>query len=325
LLKKIKIGLAGTNLEIEKYLKGIKTTEHFDIIGTFDTSVEKNFEIFYSINPFYDFLDRADAIFFCGNQHLNYFQLIQICIKKGKDLLIEKIPEFSYAEWSVLQKLNHEARSVFFISNIKGNCCQFIASKSLAAKPNFVKSKINLQFGKPQSNSELKDIVKENIDIVVRCVQSNIKKVKINQFFVFNQKPEKPDEIKISILFENSTNAEIIINRMAEKKENTLTFYQLGKIIKTDFESFKIEEIRLNHSQNTSINLFNENQNNTNISPSFQKTEKNIIYFDVIQKDLVNFVDCFINRVSPLVSLDEAIEVNYVLQNIAYVYEEIFI
>lgn len=325
LLKKIKIGLAGNKFSIQKYWQQISLNSSFEIVGSFDTTDEANFENFYHINPFNDFIKRTDAVFFCGNGHLNYFDLLQECIKNSKDLLVEKYPILSYNEWSILQKLNKEADVVFFISNVKGSTCQFVAAKNNANKPNFVRNKIQIPYQMSLNDLEFKQLVFENIDVVLRCVQSSIRKVSINKFFIFNQEPNQPDEIKISIAYDNASSSEIILSKLNNQIQQELTFYQKGKIIITDFNSLKIEELRLQNLSNASENLFENDVNSSLNQQVMQKLEKNIIYFDVIQKDLLNFVDCFTNRITPLVSIEESLEVVSVLQNLTYNYNEIFV
>ena len=324
MFKKIKIGLAGDDKETQKYLHHINNNPSFELVGSFDTSFPKNFENFYGLYPFTDFVKRTDVVLFCGNKHLNTCGLIVECIRSSKHLIIDKFPDLNYSEWSVIQKLAREADIVFYVSNIMGNSCQYIAAKNLSNKPHVIKSNIQIPYSVNFSDIHIKEMLMENIDMVLRCVHSPIQNIKIKKHYVFNSKEETPDEIKFFISFDNSSSAEITVNKLGNQFENTFVLYQNGKVINADFKQFKLEELRLISSPNPPQLFELSGQNPSYFKQEVQKTEKNIIYFDVIQKDLLNFVDCLNNHVSPLVSIDEAIDVVTVLQDLAYNYNEIF-
>lgn len=324
MLKKIKIGLAGCYNETQKYLHHIESNSNYEVVGSFDTSEPKNYENFYGLYPFNDFVNRTDVVLFCGNQHLTHFGLLVECIRNSKHIIVDKFPDLNYSEWSVIQKLAREADIVFYISNIMGNSCQFIAAKNLSNKPHVIKSNIQIPFSVNFTEIKIKELLMENIDMVLRCIHSPIQQIKIKKHYVFNANEETPDEIKFFISFDNSSSAEITINKLGNQFENTFVLYQNGKVINVNFKEFKLEELRLITVPN-SPQLFEISDLNTSYNKQeVQKTEKNIIYFDVIQKDLLNFVDCVNNHVSPLVSIDEAIDVMTVLQDLAYNYNEIF-
>jgi len=150
--------------------------------------------------------------------------------------------------------------------------------------------------------------------MVLRCVNSNVSKVKINKQYIFNQ---KPDEVKIHITYDNSSTSEIILNTISKSHKNILTLYQKGKIITADIQAYKVEETRLDYDLEHKLPLESVSSNTT-LSQKMNHFEKKILYFDVIQKDLLNFVDCVTNRISPMVSLEEALNVVSVMQNFTY-------
>jgi hypothetical protein len=158
--------------------------------------------------------------------------------------------------------------------------------------------------------------------MVLRCVNSPVNKVKVSRQYIFNQ---KPDEIKLHITFDNSTSSEIILNTISRDHHNVITLYQKGKIIHADLNAYKVEETRLDLNMSQQLPLDTPGASQTALSQTMQTSEKKILYFDVIQKDLLNFVDCICNHVSPLVSLDEAINVMSVMQHFTYSQHELFV
>jgi hypothetical protein len=325
LFKKIKIGIAGDIVSSQKYIQYISKQSEYDIVGTFDTSNPHNFTNFYGLYPFNDFINRLDAVVFCGNDHISISGLIIEAIRSSKHIMVEKFPDIDYNAWSVIQKLTKEADVVFSISNILGNCCQYIAAKNHSHRPNFIQSHVYIPFQTKQSEIETKQLLLENIDMVLRCVNSPIQKVDITKHYIFNSKPASPDEIKFNILFDNKTTAEIILNSTENQQSNLFKLYQKGKIIKVDINEFRMEETRHYDETANVLSLFHSPEASINFKPQIQKTEKNIIYFDVIQKDLLNFVDCITNHVTPLVSIEESMDVVSVLQDLTYNYNEIFV
>jgi predicted dehydrogenase len=311
---KINIGIAGSPDAIKSFLSYLKKSEDYNLIGTFDTSNEKNFEEFYGISPLKDFIKRADAILFCGYNHLHLFDTIVDCIKHFKHIIFEKFPDLNYTELSVLQKLRNEAETTFYITNVFGNGCVYTTARHSVNKPSFIKHKTNIPFNAKFSDHNSREILHETIDMVLRCVNSPVRKVKINQQFIFNQ---RPDEVKIHITYDNSTHSEIVLNTISTEHQNVMTLYQTGKIITADILDFKVLETRIDLDLEHKL-PFEDLSSNTAVTQKMNQFEKKILYFDVIQKDLLNFVDCITNHVSPMVSLEEAMEVVNVMQHFTY-------
>ncbi len=314
-LLKIKVGIAGESEAIKQYLPYLQSQESFEIVGSFDSSVAQNFEAFYGLSPFTDFIDRTDAIVFCGKQHHNLFDLLSECIKASKHVLFEKFPDLNFTELSLLNKYKSEADTQFYISNIFGLACTYTTARQLVSKPSFVQYLIQIPFNTPFNDASNQALLNESIDMVLRCVNSPVNKVKIDQQYIFNQ---SPDEVKLHITFDNKANAEIIMNHVSLSASQSLTLYQKGKIIKANIDQLQVEETKLDIHMSHQLPFDDPNASQTAVAQNMNTSEKKIMYFDVIQKDLMNFVDCINNRVSPLVSLEEAMSVYNVMQHLTY-------
>lgn len=319
---KIKVGIAGSTQSMGQYLPYLQKNESLEIAGSFDTADSKNFESFYGLSPFSDFLKRTDAVIFCGFQHKNLFEMLAECIKSSKHILFDKFPDLNYTELSLLNKLKLEADTQFYISNIAGLGCVYTTARQSVSKPSFIQYRIDVPFNTRFTDGHSREVLYETIDMVLRCVNSPVSKVKINKQYIFNQ---SPDEVKLNIVFDNSSTSEIVLNTVSKEPGHMLTLYQKGKIILADISSFKVEETRLDLNMEHQLPFENPLGSNTSVAQKMHTTEKKILYFDVIQKDLLNFVDCICNRVSPLVSLDEAINVVSVMQHFTYSQHESFV
>ena len=321
-MSKIRIGLAGNQHAINQYLGYLRKNDSFKVVGTFDSTDARNFESFYGLSPFSDFIKRTDAIIFCGLDHISIFDMLAECIRNSKHILIEKFPDLNYTELSVLQKLNREAAVSFLISNVHGSGCVYTTARQSVLKPSFIQNRINIPFNFNFTDHHSREILCETIDMALRCVSSPVRKVKVNRQYIFNQ---KPDEIKLHITFDNSSTSEIILNTVSHEHSHSLLLYQKGKIIFADLGSFKIEETRIDLDLEHKLPFDPIETSTTSIAQKMQKFEKKIMYFDVIQKDLLNFVDCISNRVSPLVSIEEAMDVVSVMQYFTYSQHESFV
>lgn len=318
---KINIGLAGNTASINAYLPYLQKNPSFKTVGSFDSTLDKNFEEFYGLSPLKDFIQRADAVLFCGMNHLHLFDMLVECIKHSKHIIFDKFPDLSITELNVLQKLRDEADVLFYISNVHGNGCVYTTARQSVNKPSFIQHKINVPFNSKFSDHNSRELLYETIDMVLRCVNSPVSKVKINQQFIFNH---KADEIKIHISFDNSTHSEIILNTISQSHLNQLTLYQKGKIITADIQEYKVEETRVDLDLEHKL-PFEDMSSSASVAQRMNQVEKKILYFDVIQKDLLNFVDCINNHVSPMVSLEEAIGVAQVMQHFTYSQHESFV
>lgn len=321
-MSKIKIGIAGSTDSVNQYLPFINEQHHYELVGVFDSTKSENFETFYGLNPFLDFAKRTDAVLFCGSQHLNLTENLISCIKLSKHILIEKFNQLDYYDLIRIQKLLKEAGSMFYYSNVSGTQSVYTTARQLINNPGNISAKVHLPYVKTYTEVEKYNFLAESVDMVIRSVSSPIAKIKVNRHYIFNQ---QPDELKVHLLFDNGTVADIIYNLFSKNAINNFTAYQKGKIITADFDLNKVEETRVDMMMENQLSLYNDTNSNLTIANKMQVFEKKILYFDALQKDLLNFVDCITNHVSPLVGIEEAINVAHVLQQIQYTPHESFV
>ncbi|MDI1233225.1 MAG: hypothetical protein PSX81_02960 [bacterium] len=318
-MSKIKIGIAGNSDSVNQYLPFINAQNHYKFVGVFDSTKSENFETFYGLNPFVDFVKRTDAVLFCGSLHLNLTENIISCIKLSKHIILEKFNQLDYYELLTIQKLLKEAGSLFYYSNVSGTQSVYTTARQLINNPGNISAKVHLPYVKTFSEIEKFNILAESVDMVIRSVSSPIAKIKVNRHYIFNQ---QPDELKVHLLFDNGTVADIVYNLFSKNAINYFTAYQKGKIITADFDLNKVEETRVDMMMENQLSLYNDTNSNLTIANKMQVFEKKVLYFDALQKDLLNFADCITNHVSPLVGIEEAINVAHVLQQIQYTRHE---
>ncbi len=319
-MSKINIGIAGNPKNIEQYLPYVLNSSTFSLIGTFDSSNERNFENFYGLNTFTDFIKRTDAIIFCGEIHHNLFELISEGIKHSKHILLQKFPSFNGNQLLILQKLIKEADIKLFISDVFGTASEYTAARQYIIKPTHLSANILLPYRKQLTINAKQQHLSEILDMTLRSMNSRVSKVKVNRQYIFN---EQPDVLKINILFENSCTADIIYNTFSQSSSQLFTLYQKGKIINVHLDSHKVEETRLDVQIENQLSFTPSENTILALNPKVEVFEKKILYFDAIQKDLLNFVDCITHRISPLVGIEELIDVANVLQQLQYSeYEE---
>ncbi len=292
------------------------------VIGTFDTTDNANFKDFYGIKPFSDFIKRTDAIIFCGSNHLNFYTLVEESIKYSKHILIEKFPNFDTNQLLNLQKLTREADVKLFVSNIQGTAAGYTAARQYIAKPTHITANVFLPFSKPLASHLMQQHISETIDMALRNMNSRVSKVKVNRQFIFNQ---QADVLKLNILFDNSCTADISYHTYSQESSQTYTIYQKGKIITLNLDNQKVEETRLDIQLENQLNFNIQANSAMALSQKVEVFEKKILYFDAIQKDLLNFVDCITHHISPLVGIEELIEVANVLQQLQYSEHEEFV
>ncbi len=308
-MSKINIGIAGKSMQIQRYLPYLMTNTNLNLVGSFDTSNSDNYQNFYGINPFNDFIKRTDAVLFIGEQQINFFENIEQCIRNSKHILVEKFPSFTIDQLYKLQKLITEASITFFVSNIQGTAPEYTSIMQHINKSRFIQIKCS----KLQNNTQLQfnTPLFELIDMAIRSVNSRVSDVKLIKNQIFNA---NTDLYKFYISFENGTFAEVELNNACQQTNFSYTAYQKDRTLFIDFQQNKVIET-INSKKIISESLFKEESVlEHEIVPI--STEKKIIYYDIIQKDLLNFVDCISNHVSPIVGIDETIQVGLIMQQI---------
>lgn len=321
-MSKIKVGIAGNTEATGIISAQVASINAYDFVGVFDSTSPDNFKNFYDIVPFTDFLKRTDAVIFAGNHHLFLYDNIIECVRMGKHIMLEKFNGMEYYDLIRLQKLLGEAGSHIYIANITGTQSAYTTYRQLVSKPVNLSARVHIPYVNTLTPADKQNMLAETIDMVLRSVNSPIAKVKVNKHYIFHQ---QPDEIKINLVFDNACVAEIVFNLFGKNAMNTISAYQKGKIINADLLNYKVEETRLDLKMENQLQLYNDYNSNVTITNKMEVFEKKILYFDAMQKDLLNFVDCITNRVSPLVGIEEAINVAGVLQQIQYTQHESFV
>ncbi|MES2616953.1 MAG: hypothetical protein V4613_03690 [Bacteroidota bacterium] len=321
-MSKIKIGIAGNNDSVNVFLNQINSQPAYEFVGVFDSTNPDNYKSFYGLEPFNDFLKRTDAVIFAGNHHLNLFDNMMECIKYGKNIMVEKFNGIEYYDLIRLQKMLKEAGSYLYFANITGTQSAYTTFRQLVNKPVNLSAQVHIPYVNTLSPADKNNLLAETVDLILRSVNSPVAKIKVNKHFIFHQ---QPDEVKIHLLFDNGCVADVVFNLFGKNAINTISAYQKGKIVNADLANYKVEETRLDMKMENQLQLYSDYNSNVTITNKMEVFEKKIMYFDAIQKDLLNFVDCITNHVSPLVGIEEAINVAGVLQQIQYTQHESFV
>ena len=104
--------------------------------------------------------------------------------------------------------------------------------------------------------------------------------------------------------------------------KNELTFFQKGKIFTLDLLSHQLFETKLESNKENLLIEAQIDSKSPNSNKMIQIIEKKVMYFDAMQKDLFNFVECIHFQISPLVGIDELEEVAKVVHHLQFTEHE---
>lgn len=313
----VKIGIVGDRSLMPSAIDSLKKNESVEVVGTFDSTDELNYKDFYGVFPLTSLLRKCDALYIVGNSQLFLYDTIVESAKYGVHILLDKFPDFTIHQIKNLKKILKESNSVFFIANTQGTSALYTSARQYLNKV----SHINLNLEIPFNTTELKrrTIINESVDMLIRSNSSPVSKIKANKHYVFSHIPEK---LKLSIQFDNGCVADVTINSLCQEMKNELTFFQKGKILTLDLLSHQLFETKLESNKENLLIEAQMDSKSPNSNKIIQIIEKKVMYFDAMQKDLFNFVECIHFQISPLVGIDELEEVAKVVHHLQFTEHE---
>ncbi len=309
-MSKIKLAVVGkSNLAQDK--KGvIESQPNIEFVGFFDSNQDENFNEFYGISPFDNLLKKVDAIWFVGNNHRNLSWMIEKSVKFGIHIFFDGFPNIELGNFKEIYKNSEESNSILFISNTKGTSPIFATTRQYLNHINHIEVNLKLPI-----NTDLtfkRNLLYEVFDVLLRSNFSPVLNVKAKHQKVFTQNAEKSN---ILIDFNNGCNANINIDSLFDYHKHTIKYFMNEKIITMNLTDNTIFETKINENKNSLFN-FEDGYQMASESKEIQKIEKKIMFFDVFQKDLTNFVECINYGISPLIGFNECFEVLKLMSHI---------
>ena len=307
----LKIGVLGAGHLGKIHINCIKQIEQYELAGFYDPAVdtakqvetEMGVNCFASIDALMDAVDVVDIV----TPTIRHFECASKALKKRRHVFIEKPIVATPDEANALKKLAEEAGVKVQVGHVERFNPAFIAAEPFIGEPLFIEVHRLAQFNPRGTDVPVVlDLMVHDLDILLTIVKSPIVHISASGVSIVSP---TPDIANVRIEFENGTVANLTASRLSMKYMRKTRIFQNGAYITIDFLDKKTEIFRINdvvdehNPLSTTLTL----ADGTEKQITFQMPE--IQPINAIKTELESFYGAIVHNTTPVVSLDDGINV----------------
>ena len=284
----INIGLIGAGYLGEIHLKNIKEIPEFNLIGFYDENPERSKFISnkFKVKSYKcpnELIESIDAVSIV-TPTVNHYEYCLEAINKSKHVFVEKPMVDSYEKALKIEKKLKNKNIKFQVGYVERFNPAYIMSKKFIRKPIYIESHRLTKFQKRGGDvSVILDLMIHDIDIILKIVNSKIKKINAKGIDVINK---NTDISNVIIEFEDGCVANITASRVSTKNLRKMEITEKDRKITMDFfkKKYKIEFLKNKEYE--------------------EKTKEN----NQIKEELIAFKESIKNNKSTLINIEDACE-----------------
>ena len=307
----LKIGVLGAGHLGEIHIKCIKLIEQYDLVGFFDPAEETAREVeaemgiksFDSLDSLIDAVDVVDIV----TPTIRHFECASKALLKRKHVFIEKPIVATPDEANALKVLADEAGVKVQVGHVERFNPAFIAAEPFISSPLFVEAH-RLAIFNPRGTDVpvVLDLMVHDLDILLSIVKSPVSHISANGVSIVSP---TPDITNARIEFENGTVANLTASRLSMKNMRKTRIFQRDAYITIDFLDKVAEIIRLHDTVDVSnpLSATITLGDGTEKQITFERPEIHPI--NAIKTELECFYDAIVHNTTPIVTIDDGINV----------------
>ena len=307
----MKIGVLGAGHLGKIHLNCIKQVEEYDLVGFFDpiaetakqVEAEMGVKSFDSIDSLIDAVDVVDIV----TPTIRHFECALKALQKRKHVFIEKPIVATPEEANALKRLADEAGVKVQVGHVERFNPAFIAAEPFIGEPLFIEAH-RLALFNPRGTDVpvVLDLMVHDLDILLTVVKSPIAHVSASGVSIVSP---TPDITNVRIEFENGTVANLTASRLSMKNMRKTRIFQKDAYITVDFLDKKAEIFRIQDevNENNPLSMTITLADGTDKQITFEMPEIHPI--NAIQTELESFYDAIVHNTTPMVSIDDGINV----------------
>jgi predicted dehydrogenase len=243
----IKIGVIGAGHLGSIHIKLLKEIKEFELTGFYDIDDERATKIqaehglkrFNSADELIFFNDAVDIV----TPTLTHAELATKALTQFKHVFVEKPLTESVDEAKALEKLTAESNVKLQVGHVERFNPAFLAARPYIESPMFIETHRLAEFNPRGTDvSVVLDLMIHDIDIVLSCVKSNVRKISASGVAVVS---ETPDIANARLEFDNGCVANLTASRISLKKMRKTRMFQRNAYVAVDFLEKTTEIVRL--------------------------------------------------------------------------------
>ena len=307
----LKIGVLGAGHLGKIHLNCIKQIEQYELVGFFDPAdetarqveTEMNVRCFGSIDALMEAVDVVDIV----TPTIRHFECASQALKKRRHVFIEKPIVATPDEANALKALADEAGMKVQVGHVERFNPAFIAAEPFIGEPLFIEAHRLAQFNPRGTDVPVVlDLMVHDLDILLAIVKSPVAHISASGVSIVSP---TPDIANVRVEFENGTVANLTASRLSMKYMRKTRIFQKDAYITVDFLDKKTEIFRINDDVDATNPL------STTLALA-DGTEKQITFqmpeihpVNAIKTELESFYDAIVHNTTPVVGIDDGINV----------------
>lgn len=308
----IKIGIIGSRKQANRIGAVIQSLKKFEWVWCFDPGDYTTWEDTYFSDEYNAFLKQVDSVFICRDTN-KAEALIERAIYHFKHVFMDGLwthQVHSLRDW---QTLIYEAGIVFHSGNQLSASPVFLSVWPYLKNCKLVEINISQSFS---SSSNFTQLLNQGIEMALKTINGGVKSISKSESNLFGL--DFPERFALWIESHGGTTAQISMQHHNEEPSITASFASHNKIFEVDFLTHKVWELKKNTSNCQAGVLFNNQKGLElqNVIPQIQKVQRQVIYFNSLSKELLNFWDNITHNLSPLTGIYELVEVSVISDQI---------
>jgi predicted dehydrogenase len=300
----VRIGIAGAGNIGKHYITQFPATPDIDISAIYDVQADvlQDFSTIATYSNFDEFLMACDALILCTPKE-SHFMLAAEAMRKGKHILMVHPVSLNLKESAELLSLSKESNVRCMIGGTERFNAAWTSIQNGIHNPMFLEGHRLAVYNPDISrNSVILDLMIQDIDLVLRIVKSEIKRISASGMAVLS---ESIDIANARLEFSNGCIANLTASRVSLKDMNKLRIFQKNGYYSVDLLHKKADFISIQSTPSredsqiipitTELNeqKFIEIQTQTNTNFSSTKSE------------IQHFLECVHEHKTPVVSIQD--------------------
>lgn len=257
-MNNVKIGIIGVGHLGNLHTKLFKTVSNCDLIGVFDSDIEKAAKVSTEHGTKYfkfldDFLTEVDAVSVVATTSSHY-ELVKKCLESDKHVFVEKPITSKIKEAEELVELADSRNLILQVGHIERFNPALLSLEKYNLDPKFIQTDRLAQFNPRGTDvAVVLDLMIHDIDIILSLIKSPVKSISASGVAVVSN---NIDIANARLEFENGSVANVTASRISQKKMRKMRMFQRDTYISLDFITGSSEVYRLvNPEQLTGSNF----------------------------------------------------------------------
>ena len=303
----MKIGVAGAGHLGKIHIKLISEIPELELVGIFDVNQENcrkvaneyNVRSFTSYDEMIEQVEAVDIV----TPTLSHYELAIKALKSFKHIFIEKPITNTVQEAKSLLEITHEANVKAQVGHVERFNPAFKAAESYFEHPMFIETHRLAQFNPRGTDVPVVlDLMIHDLDIVLKVVKSNIRKVSASGVAVVS---DTHDIANARLEFDNGCVANLTASRISLKNMRKSRFFQKDAYISVDFLEKKTEIIQMEelNGEPGPFDLILDLKDNQRKKILINQPE--ISMTNAIKEELQTFHSSIVNDTTPIVPLED--------------------